>query len=403
MPLIAPRFRGLYSALFCVFALFGTSMTIVGAALPKILSDFGWSYGVAGAVIAANALAYFLSSLAGGAALRLVGPKRALVGGLAACAAGLAFFAATPSPWLNLLLNALIGAGQGLLEPTVNWSVLRMEKEGSSRAMNTMHGAFAIGAVAGPVALGAMLAAGAGWTLLFRGIAGLLAVLAAILAALPFASLGMPESDASGERSRAASLARRPAYWLGFSCLLLYVGAELGISNWISEYFVRVFGAAPERASLMVSVFWIGLLSGRFGVPALYKGSRQEAVLVAACVLLLVSTVALNALGYLAPGAGALAGPVLVFLSGLGCSIVYPTVVSMVGFSIPEAQADAVSFAVSGGGVGLFSFPFLMSWISQGFGIRAGFASYAAVAALTLVSCVALARVFATERAKRIK
>src|SRR5208337_4511559 len=172
MSLIAKPLRGLFLGLFATFTLFGTSMTIVGAALPKILGDFRWSYASAGAVIAASAAAYFLSSLAAGKALNAIGSKAMVLSGLGSCVLGLAFFASTPSFMANLLLNLLIGAGQGFIEPAVNWSALRMDDEGGSgRAMNLMHGAFAIGAVAGPLVLGLIMATGLSWTVLFRAIA----------------------------------------------------------------------------------------------------------------------------------------------------------------------------------------------------------------------------------------
>jgi fucose permease len=400
MALVSKPFRGLFTGLFATFALFGTSMTIVGAALPKILGDFGWSYASAGAVIAASAAAYFLSSLFSGRVLKRIGSKATVVTGLAACVIGLAFFAATPSFLLNFLLNALIGAGQGLIEPSVNWAALRMDEKSTSRPMNLMHGAFAIGAVAGPVVLGLLLARGLSWTLLFRAISILFALLGIALAAMPFAKLGKPAME--GASSSATKPKRSPAYWLGFVCLLLYVGAELGISNWIAEYFVRIFSADPAFASLTVSLFWIGLLAGRFGVPALYRGDRQETVLVASSVVLVASTVLLCALGFAAGGAtGEIplwAPAAFTFLAGLGCSIIYPTVISLVGISCEKAQAEAIAFSVAGGGVGLFAFPFLMSWISQGYGIKIGFASYAVIAALTAVACLALAKVFAKAR-----
>lgn len=402
--IIARPLRGLFLGLFGAMALFGTSMTIIGAALPKILADFDWSYAAAGAVIAASAAAYFLSSLASGRVLKRLGPKATALAGLACCVAGLAFFAASPSFLANLLLNALVGAGQGLIEPTISWSALRMDDEGSGKPMNLMHGAFAIGAVAGPVALGLLISAGLSWTLLFRAIAALFALIAIALAAMPFSRLGGTagaEPAAAGEGEKARSR-RSPAYWLGFLCLLLYVGAELGISNWIAEYFARIFAASPAFASLTVSLFWAGLLAGRFGVPILYRGRRQEAVLVGFTLLLVAATAALCAIGFVAspggPGIPLMVPSVLTFLAGLGCSIIYPTVISLVGASCREDQAAAVSLAVAGGGVGLFAFPFIMSWISQSLGIRIGFASYALVAALIALACAALARVFARER-----
>jgi fucose permease len=401
MALVSRPFRGLFIGLFGTFTLFGTSMTIVGAALPKILGDFNWSYASAGAVIAASAAAYFLSSLFSGRILKRIGSKATVVTGLAACVLGLAFFAATPSFLLNFFLNALIGAGQGLIEPTVNWAALRMDEKATGRPMNLMHGAFAIGAVAGPVIIGLLLAKGLSWTLLFRAISVLFALLGIALAAMPFAKLGSVARESSV--GAAAKPKRSPAYRLGFVCLLLYVGAELGISNWIAEYFVRIFAADPAFASLTVSLFWIGLLAGRFGVPALYRGSRQEAVLVVSSLLLVASTIGLCVMGVAsavsAGGESPLWAPAaFTFLAGLGCSIIYPTVISLVGISCAEAQAEAISFSVAGGGVGLFAFPFLMSWISQGYGIKIGFASYAIIAALTAFACAALAKVFAKAR-----
>jgi fucose permease len=397
MALIARSQRGLFISLFGTFALFGTSMTMVGASLPKILGDFHWSYSAAGAVIASSAAAYFIGSVFAGKVLKAIGAKRTVVAGLAACVVGLAFFAASPSFLVNLLLNILIGAGQGLIEPAVNWAALRMDEDGSGRAMNLMHGAFSIGAVAGPLALGLIMASGLSWTILFRAIAFLFAVLCVALAIMPFSRLGGVDAGAEA-RPRGAKIVREPAFYLGFVCLLLYVGAEIGISNWIAEYFVRIFSAGPAFASLTVSLFWIGVLAGRFGVPALYHGTRQEVVLVASSILLVASVAILSALGFAATGGSLWAPAALTFLAGLGCSIIYPTVISLVGVSCRKDQAEAVSFSVAGGGVGLFAFPFLMSWISQGYGMKVGFASYAIIAALTSAFCVALAWIFARSR-----
>ena len=399
MALIAKGLRGLFLGLFGTFTLFGISMTIVGAALPKILGDFKWGYVPTGAVLAASAGAYFLSSLFAGRLLDRIGSKATIITGLSACVAGLAFFASTPSILANFLLNALIGAGQGLIEPTVNWAALRMDQDSTSRPMNLMHGAFAIGAVAGPIFLVLILATGLSWTLLFRAISALFGLLGLILAVMPFSKLGSTVQDNRSGQAQ-ARLRKKPAYWLGFASLLLYVGAELGISNWIAEYFVRIFSADPAFASLTVSLFWIGLLAGRFGVPALYRGKRQELVLVLSSLLLVAATTSLCVLGFAARGgrAALFVPAAITFLTGLGCSIIYPTVISLVGISCAEAQAEAISFAVAGGGVGLFSFPFIMSWISQGFGIKVGFASYALVAALTATSCAILARVFSRAR-----
>ncbi len=374
MPLIEPRHRLLFLALFGVFTVFGTSMTIIGAALPKILASFGWSYLVAGMVLGANAVAYFSFTFVGGFAIKRLGPKRTMVLGLSISALGLLFFGSTADPLTNILLSALIGVGQGFVEITVNWSTLRIDTARSGRPMNLMHGAFAVGAILGPLALGVLVKAGFDWITVYHGMTGIFAALAVAIALIP---MNLSSQDDAAEASP-QRLSAHPAYWLSFLALFFYVGVELGVSNWVAEYFVKVFATPAAESALLVSLFWAGLLAGRFGVPLLYHGTRQNRVLLGFSTLATVSIAGLSLLGFLPVGAMTHgAGLTLVFLSGLGCSVYYPAVITLLGNCFPQAQSQAIGFAATGGGVGAFLFPFAMSALAQGWGIRTGFATYA--------------------------
>jgi fucose permease len=143
---------------------------------------------------------------------------------------------------------------------------------------------------------------------------------------------------------------------------------------------------------MLVSLFWMGLLAGRFGVPLLYKGSHPDALLVGLSALATVSIALLMLLGYATHNAITNdIGKGLVFLAGLGCSIYYPTVMTLLGKCFPHAQSQAIGFAATGGGIGSFIFPFLMSSVAQNWGIRAGFATYGVFAAAMTVVGVWLA------------
>ncbi len=393
MPIVEKPFRAMYASLFSLFALFGTSMTIIGATLPRILADFGWNYSVAGIVIGAGAVGYFLSVYASGFLVARFGPRATVAAGLCLEVAGLALFAATPSPLANTLLYLAVGFGQGGIELTVNWSTLRMDRSGSGRAMNLMHGAFAVGAFAGPFVISLLMRAALPWTYIYRGIAVLFALLLVSVFFLPFERLAEKAAAASDSSvGRPASAADgRSAYWFGFFSLFLYVGVEMGVSNWIAEYFVAAFGASPAAGSFAVSLFWAGLLAGRLGVPALYKGNRRDTLLLGAAALMAVSVAALAAIGYAAPSALVLAAA-FAFLSGLGCSVVYPTVMVFVGGAFPGAQSQAIAFAAAGGGIGAFAFPFVMANVAAGWGIRTGFAAYAVFSFAVVVACAGLVR-----------
>lgn len=391
MPLIEPRFRALFLALFAVFTLFGTSITIIGATLPKILAEFHWSYFLAGVVIGAGAVGYFVSSFAAGYLIKYWAPKPTIMLGLLFEIVGLAFFAATPDPFANTLLSALIGLGQGCIEVGVNTATLRIDPHGTGRPMNLMHGAFAVGAILGPLAVGILIRSGLNWIFVYRGMTLIFVLLVVMTWFITLPKAAYQATDGSEVTERLSS---SPAYWLSFVALFFYVGVELGVSNWVAEYFVASFAYSAAAGALLVSLFWAGLLAGRFGVPLLYKGARQDAALVGFSILATVSIILLALLAHIAatPLVGSIAQG-FVFLAGLGCSIYYPIFMTLLGKCFPHAQSQAIGFAATGGGIGSFLFPFIMSAIAQSWGIRAGFATYAVFAIAMTIAAYGMARI----------
>ena len=194
MTLIEPRFRGLFLSVFALFTLFGTSMTIIGATLPKILANFHWDYLTAGIVIGAGAVAYFLSTFASGHLVKRWGAKPTILLALTLIVAGLAFFATTPDPAINTLLSALIGFGQGGVEVGLNSTILHMDEGNTGRPMNLLHGAFAVGAIVGPFAVSLLLQSDLDWAIVYRGMAAIFVLLAALMA---FAGLLPAQRDAA--------------------------------------------------------------------------------------------------------------------------------------------------------------------------------------------------------------
>ena len=379
MKVVEPRFRGLFLAIFAVFTLFGTSMTIIGATLPKILANFHWDYLVAGIVIGAGAVAYFVSTFVAGSLVKHWGAKPTVLSALTLIVAGLAFFATTSDPVANTLFSALIGLGQGGVEVSLNSAILRIDTHDTGRPMNLLHGAFAVGAIVGPLAVGLLMQNGVDWSAAYRGMAVIFALLFVMMAIVALPSVEAPTA-ARGEAPQ--RLSANPAYWLSFFALFLYLGVELGVSNWVAQYFVAVFAYSADAGAMLVSLFWLGLLAGRFGVPLLFRGAQPAAALVGLAALATASVAVLTGLGYASGSAlAADVGGAMVFLAGLGCSVYYPTVMTLLGRCFPQAQSQAIGFAATGGGVGSFVFPFLMSWIAQDWGIRAGFAAYGVFAA----------------------
>ena len=366
MRYIESQFRFLFATILANFILFGINLTIIGATLPKIIREFQWSYTKTGAVLSAGSVGYFVSTFFSGILMHRIGAKRVVLMGLTLQAVGLSLFASRSIVIFNLLLNFMIGLGGGGTEVVTNFSVIRMERSGQSRLMSLMHAAFSVGAIVGPFVVGTFIKAGLSWRMVFRLLAMITLLMAGTLSLLPFSRLSRSSTKYRKE-TKSFELLKQPLIILFFLILLLYVGTELGVSSWVAEYYVKNFGASASIGAFMVSVFWAGLLTGRLGVSFGYRGERQAEL---SFVLASISTVALL-FSVLVKGQY-LAG-VGFFFTGLGYSAIYPLVMALVGQYFKHSQSVAVGFVSTGGGVGSFAFPFLMSAIADRFDIRQGF------------------------------
>ena len=209
---IEKNLRFIFLVLLLNFILFGVSLTIIGATLPKIIADFQWSYIATGIVLSAGSIGYFVSSFVAGILLHKLGPKKVIVIGMGLQFIGLLFFASTPIVLLNMLLNLMIGFGGGGTEVVVNYSMVKMERRGQSRLMNFMHAAFSVGAVVGPYMVIMLMRAELGWTLIYRIMSFVSLVMAVIFLFLPFSRLG--GEDKSEEKVSNVSLIRDPVTYI---------------------------------------------------------------------------------------------------------------------------------------------------------------------------------------------
>ena len=383
MRYIEDQFRSLYLTMLVNFVIFGVNLTLIGATLPKIIQEFGWSYTATGAVIAAGSIGYFVSTFASGILLHRLKAKPVIVAGLLLQTLGLSFFAARPIVWLNLVLNLLIGFGQGSTEVIINFGVVRMERNGQSRLMNFMHAAFSVGAVLGPFMVARIMIAGLSWQMVYRLMAGASVVMAGVFSFMPFSRLAT-ESANSDDRPGVMELMKQPLLIFGFLILFIYVGTELGTSAWVGEYYVKILKTSESAGAYMVSIFWLGLLIGRLGLSG-YRGSHQAEAM---SILGVICTVSLTfALFMKSPW---LAG-IGFGMTGLGFSAIYPLVISVVGKYFKRGQGAAIGFVATGGGIGAFAFPFIMAALSDRFGIHRGFFFYVILDVLMIMlSCMAV-------------
>jgi len=306
----------LTAAAFLSIFVFAVAANVVAPNLSSIADWFGNEPGLFGARLYwIFPLCFGFFTILWGAAGSRFNCKRLLMLALALLATALGAYALAPVFVLLAVAEAFLGASSAGVEFLGSSFMAELHPTATQRFMNYSQCFYALGAALTPLAAGRMLDSGHKWQTSF-----------AVAAALGFAVLGLvalasyrrPARKAPAMQIRdigAVLLDARFAVIL--VAMFFYVGGEMGMARWAPEYFDKTFAVSKTGAALALSLFWLGMLPGRFvaGMVSgrfstrtiLCVGSTGSAVAMA--LLLLPGHVAWSAYACVA-AAGFLAGPV---------------------------------------------------------------------------------------------
>jgi fucose permease len=279
---------------------------------------------------------------------------------------------------LALAAFALIGLGIGLSVTATNLYVGRAADQARrgdrARRLSTVNLWWGIGAVVCPWLIAAT--EGGGWLRVFL-------VLTVLGSALTFFGLSpqLRVRETPSLIPTRASLAQDARLLAFFALLLfLYVGVENTVGGWITTYAHRFSGLKLATASLLVSLFWVALLTGRALGSAALRRLPERAVLLFSLV------VALAAVTVLLQPHSTRVVLVAVAFAGAGFGPVFPLGVARLLARVSDHRNTGWVFAMcaSGGAV----LPWLAGLISTRTGsLRLGFAvAVAAVAAILVLA-----------------
>lgn len=272
--------RGSFAVMTSLFFLWGFMTVFNDLLIPRFKAAFTLSYFEAmlvqfaffGAYFVGSVL-YFAISVAAGDPIARIGYKRGVILGLLVSATGSAVFwpAATIGSY-PLFLGGLfvVGLGFAMLQIAANpyVTILGPERTASSR-LNLAQGFNSVGTTLGPVVGGFLIfryfaradAPGAEAVKVpYLAFASLFVLVAIVLAFLHLPDIG------GGRIGRGAGALRHPHVVLGIVAIFLYVGGEVSVGSAIISFLGQknVAGLGELEASHYVSLYWGGLLLGRF-------------------------------------------------------------------------------------------------------------------------------------------
>ena len=326
-----PSNRSLTILGFVGYLLIGTAAVLMPSIMPLLTADYtatGLSLAAVGFVFPAMAVGGILGNLLSGIGSDVAGRTRSVW--LAAMALAAAWtLAALAGPWL-LFLTALIAVGtaQGGLSTGINALIADVNRDARSRALNSLHGIYGIGAALSPLIFGVLLARGLPWRLAMAGVA-LMWLLYGVGAWRFDRRRRGPQEEQVRSRPDFGMLRAAPFLAL-FAVAFIYNGVAYSLLGWIALFMQETAGFTLFFSISMVSVFYIGLTTGRFLCAAF-----SERIGYARTLLILAAGITLTYPLVVAGGA-----PwrmvVGVFLTGLSLSGLFPTAMAMGARLYPE-------------------------------------------------------------------
>lgn len=348
---------GTYRAVAGMFFLNGVLFATWGTEVAALRQNLGLSAAALSLALAALTAGSVLVSPLAARLLQGTSPRAVACGGaLISALALLGMGQAAGLPALALALLAL-GVGTGALDVAMNTVSVDLERGLERPLLSGLHGTFSLGALAGALAGGALIAQGITPPVHFA----VVALLAVLVAAVLFGRLPAEPGEA-GQDTRGEGRGRLPLTWpllalafLGF-CAAVGEGAVL---DWSGVYLRDAAGGAAASAALGLAGFSLAMTVGRLG------GNRLTARFGAARLGRVGAGLAALGLGV------ALAVPTVgaaVFgftLMGLGLSILAPLAFSEVGRVAPGHVAAALALVAAVFHAGFLAGPLLIGALAQ--------------------------------------
>lgn len=368
-------------ALSCLTYLgIGPAGSTLGLLWPSMRVSIHEPVGALGIVLVAGVLASAVSSALAGRALsrRAAGPLLAL--GASAVGAALAMEAVASALWVLVAGSAVFGLGFGAIDSALN---VYAAGHFGARDINWIHASYGLGATLGPLLITALLRNGVSWRGAMGSMAGLVAVVAAILAVArrrweqppTVITSPPPARGEEGPRQRAGLVA-------GVAFTAVETGIESAAGIWGYVFLTAGRGLPGVVAGVAVSAYWAMMFAGRalFGLVAGRLGPSRVLAWAVMCV-------PLGALLMAVPGPAFVAVAGMIAL-GLAAAPVFPlltlTTAERVG---GRGATTAVGLQVAASAIGSAALP-------SGIGLIIGAAGARALGPSLLVLSLAMCGVY---------
>lgn len=258
--------------IYLAFISLGLPDALLGVAWPQIRAEWALGLDAAGIISIVITGGTIASSLLSGKLIKRFGEgKITLMSGMMTGLALLGYGFAPSFLWF-ILLALPLGFGAGSVDTALNHYVATHFK---AHHMNWLHSFWGVGATAGPILMGIVLATTGSWRNGYLAVAGIQLVLALIIfLTLPLWRLHGAQNHAEAEMAVEGigttpsetdlKPLKKPGVVYALLVFMAYCSGEYAMGLWGASYLVQVRGIAVEAAANGVAAYYGGITIGRF-------------------------------------------------------------------------------------------------------------------------------------------
>jgi FHS family L-fucose permease-like MFS transporter len=388
-----PSYRSALTLLASLFFMWGFITVINNTLLPHLRSVFDLSYTQTTLIESVWFIAYFFASIPSAKLIERIGYQKSMVFGLALMAGGALLMvpaARIPSYGVTLVALFIIASGITLLQVAANPYVAVVgPPETASSRLNLVQAFNSAGATLAPLFGGYLIlgrstsgtaAAGSTTTLTaaerladaqsvvlpYLIVAGVLVVLAIVIARFPLPAMGSSTQRSAKEARKGLSLWSHRNLVFGIPAIFIYLIAEIGVANLFINFVSQpqIGNLSHEQASHYLFILWGGMMVGRLVGSYVMRTVPAERVLaiasIGACVVMLIATFTT---GHVAMWA--------LISVGLFHSIMFPTIFTL-GIKglgpLTEEGSGLLIMAIAGGALVI-----VQGWLADNYGLQSSF------------------------------
>ncbi len=349
---------------FFAFLIFGFADNLKGPILPVLLEEFSLSYAQGSNILLMLYLGFMLSILGSGIIAGKYGNRNVLL--LAGLLISVSFFGMSVVQDKLLLypLYFAMGISLGGIEIGANGTITDLYHENSGKFLNLLavfHGA---GSMFAPWIMGIILGKGMPWQTVYK-YSFLPVLIFPLLFLLSKLILKNEQIEKKDNDKITKKLFLNSELLLLASLIFLYVSSEISFASWIVDYLYKVRSFSIKSASIMLTLFWALVTSGRLAASFAVDRIGYMKSLVITIILAIITL-----------GTGMLPGKLFAYilpLTGLFFALIFPTLTALAAGLFPENRPRVFSFLFFFAGLGGLAGPWIVGYTANWFGIAWGF------------------------------